>query len=246
MPPEIPRAEAALELRAVSKFFGDQVALRGVGLRIEPGESLLLYGPNGAGKTTLLRILATLARPSEGQVLFAGQEVYRDPARVRARIGFVSHATFLYAELTARENLKFVGTLFGLNDLERRVEAALDSFGLRGRAGVPVRGLSRGLQQRVSLARAFLHQPEILLLDEPFTGLDARAAMDLESLLRQFPAQGKSLVFSTHDFLQGAAIARRLVTLDLGVVRYDGDPRSAPAGAVRPDQRAGRWEKTGE
>ena len=236
MPPEIPPAKAALELRAVSKFFGNHVALNKVGLRIEPGDCLLLYGPNGAGKTTLLRILATLARPSEGEVLFDGEDVYREPARARARLGFVSHATFLYGELTARENLKFAGTLFRLDNLEKRVEASLEIFGLRGRAGVPVRELSRGLQQRASLARAFLHEPEVLLLDEPFTGLDAQATKDLEGHLRHWAGEGKTLVFSTHDFRQGAAIARRLVALEGGAVQYDGDPGSAPPEAVPADK----------
>ena len=127
----------------------------------------------------------------------------------KAKIGFVSHATFLYGELTARENLKFTGALFGLRDLERRIDAALDLFALRDRADEPVRGLSRGLQQRVSLARALLHQPEFLLLDEPFTGLDAEATRNLQAILGRLPEEGKAVVFSTHDFEQGAAVARR-------------------------------------
>src|SRR2546426_943782 len=155
MPRETPHGKAGLELREVSKFFGDLEALKKIRLRIEPGDSLLLYGPNGAGKTTLLRVLATLSRPSEGQVLFGGEDIYRNPARTKAAIGFVSHATFLYGELTAFENLEFVGTLFRLGNLEKKVREVLDRFGLSGRAKVPVRELSRGFQQRVSLARAF-------------------------------------------------------------------------------------------
>jgi heme exporter protein A len=238
MPLETPRGKAAFELREVSKLFGDFVALEKVWLRIEPGDSLLLYGPNGAGKTTLLRVLAALSRPSEGQVLFGG--VDRSPDRVKAEIGFVTHTTFLYGELSAFENLKFVGTLFGLADLKRKVEAALDSFGLRERAAVPVRELSRGFQQRVSLARAFLHQPEFLLLDEPFTGLDAEAAEALEKLLRRLPEQGKTLVFSTHDFERGVALARRLVVLEQGRVRYDGPVSLAPLESLRVTQGSGQ------
>ncbi len=232
MPPETRHAResvafrAAFELRDVSKLFGDLVALERIRLRIEPGESVLLYGPNGAGKTTLLRVLATLARPSEGQVLFGGED--GNLARVKSSVGFVSHSTFLYGELTARENLRFVGRLFGLTELEAKVQAALDAFGLDGRAGVAARELSRGLQQRVSLARAFLHDPPVLLLDEPFTGLDAAAVQNLEALLRRSSEQGKTLVFSTHDFERGAALARRLVVLEQGRVRYDGPFSLAP------------------
>ena len=207
-----------LELRDVSKFFGDLAALKAVRLLIEPGESVLLYGPNGAGKTTLLRTLASLCRPSEGRVLFGGEAarlvdiVDHDPGR------------------KARENLKFTGALFGLRDLEPKIDAALDLFALRDRADEPVRGLSRGLQQRVSLARALLHQPQFLLLDEPFTGLDAEATRNLQAILGRLPEEGKAVVFSTHDFEQGAAVARRLVALAGGRVRYDGPLELAPRG----------------
>jgi heme exporter protein A len=202
-------------------------------LRIEPGDAILLYGPNGAGKTTLLRLLATLARPSEGEVLFGGQDIHHHVAKARAAIGFVSHATFLYGDLTVLENLKFFGRLFTLPRLEKKIAAALELFRLAERARTPVRKLSRGLQQRVSLARAFLHEPQFLLLDEPFTGLDAATVDTLESLLRQLPAQGKALVFSTHDFERGAALARRLVALETGKIRYDGPLALAPRNLLR-------------
>jgi heme ABC exporter ATP-binding subunit CcmA len=216
-----PPVRGALELRNVSKYFGDVAALAGVQLRVEPGDAILLYGPNGAGKTTLLRLLATLARPSKGAVLFGGKHVHRDPA-AKAAIGFVSHTTFLYGDLTARENLRFFGTLFALPRLEKKIHAALEFFGLGDRARTPVRELSRGLQQRVALARAFLHDPQFLLLDEPFTGLDAATVSNLESLMRELPGQGKAVIFSTHDFERGAALSRRLVALEAGRIRYDG------------------------
>jgi heme exporter protein A len=233
MPPDAPRAESVLELRNVSKYFGDRGALREVSLRIERGDSALVYGPNGAGKTTLLRTLATLARPSEGQVFFDGNNVHDHPSLAKARIGFVSHATFLYGELTARENLRFTGRLFGLGELEKKIDAALNLFALEERADEPVRGLSRGLQQRVTLARALLHDPDFLLLDEPFTGLDAAAAENLQALLARLRDQGKALVFSTHNFAQGAALARRLVALEGGRLRYDGPLSLAPLDSLR-------------
>ena len=223
MPPETPPpARAGLELRNVSKYYGDIAAVSRAHLRVGPGDAILLYGPNGAGKTTLLRLLATVARPSEGEVFFDGKDVHRHAVTARAAIGYVSHPTFLYGDLTVRENLKFCGRLFSLSGLEEKIAAALELFRLSDRAGVPVRKLSRGLQQRVSLARAFLHEPEFLLLDEPFTGLDAANVDILENLLRQLPAQGKAVVFSTHDFKRGAALVRRLVALESGTIRYDG------------------------
>jgi heme exporter protein A len=222
MPADAPHDDLALELRDVTKYFGDLPALKRIALRIVPGDSVLLYGANGAGKTTLLRTLASLARPSDGRVLFCGKDLRDDPAAAKARIGFVSHATFLYGELTVRENLRFAGTLFGLMDLEARIEAALELLAVRHRADELVRTLSRGLQQRVTLARAMLHNPPFLLLDEPFTGLDAASVENLQGILRSLTSQDKALIFSTHDFEQGAAIARRLIALDHGQIRYDG------------------------
>ena len=145
MLPETSRAEPVLEARDVYKYFGDLVALKGVDLRLVPGNSVLLWGPNGAGKTTLLRILAGLSRPNQGEVLFEGQSLDRNPAASKAAVGFVSHAALLYGELTGRENLRFFGRLFGLRELEKKIDAALDLFDMRERADEPVRGLSRGL-----------------------------------------------------------------------------------------------------
>lgn len=232
MPPVARPVKPALELRGASKYFANFAALRSVCFRVETGESVLVYGPNGAGKTTLLRILASLAKPSEGRVLFGEEDLHLNGAAAKAAIGFVSHSSFLYGDLTARENLKFIGTLFGLADLSRKIDAALDLFDVRKRADEPVRELSRGLQQRAALARAFLHDPDYLLLDEPFTGLDARAGEKLTRLLARLPEQGKGLVFSTHDFAQGASLARRLLALEKGQVRFDGPMTAAPLEAL--------------
>ncbi len=230
MPPRDHDNKPALEVRNVTKFFGDVAALKEVSLNITCGEGVLLYGPNGAGKTTLLRMLASLARPSSGEVLFDGCNIERDGASAKAAIGFVSHATFLYGELTVRENLKFFGNLFVLDHLDKRIDAALDMFDMRSREGVFARDLSRGLQQRASLARAFLHDPSFLILDEPFTGLDSKSVKNLENILLRLPAQGKALLFSTHDFDQGAALAGRLIALRAGRVHYNGPLATAPLG----------------
>jgi heme exporter protein A len=228
MPLQGHNAKPVLEVRNVTKFFGDLAALKEVSLTIARGESVFLYGPNGAGKTTLLRMLASLARPSSGEVLFDGRNIERDGAAAKSAIGFVSHAIFLYGELTVRENLRFFGRLFRLDRLEKRIDTVLDMFDMRSREDVFVRDLSRGLQQRTSLARAFLHDPDFVILDEPFTGLDTQSVERLEDLLRRLPGQGKTLLFSTHDFEQGAAIASRLITLKAGRVRYNGPLASAP------------------
>lgn len=228
MPPETPPDNSGLELRNVSKYFGDLAALKDVTLRIETGESIFIYGPNGAGKTTLLRILSTLARPAEGHALFGGKEIHVDPALVRARIGFVSHQTFLYGDLTVRENLKLAATLFGLAAAEKRIATVLEMFSITHRAGDHVRKLSRGLQQRATLARALLHDPDFVLLDEPFTGLDTASVEQLEVLLRRLPDEKKAVVFSTHQFAQGASLARRLVAMAAGRVKYDGPLAMAP------------------
>jgi heme exporter protein A len=232
MPPVPIPAEAALEARGVSKFFGDVPALRGVSIRVEPGDSVLLYGPNGAGKTTLLRTLAALSRPSEGEVLFAGRRLHENAQTAKAATGFVSHASYLYGELTGRENLRFFGRLFRLKHLEQRIDRALDLFAVRSRADELVRTLSRGLQQRMTLARAMLHDPAFLLLDEPFTGLDADSVRSLEQILIRLPAEGKAVVFSTHHYEQGAAIAGRLVALEGGRIKYDGPVDRAPGSVL--------------
>jgi len=228
MPHAGPRAEPLLELRDVSKYYGDLAALEGVVFKVRPGESVLVFGPNGAGKTTLMRTLASLVRPSAGQVWFGGREIHKVSATAKAAIGFLSHATFLYPDLTARENLAFTGKLFGLAQLDRKVDAALERFGVADRASTPVRELSRGLQQRVALSRTLLHDPQFLLLDEPFTGLDTRSSATLQGFLAGLAAAGKALVFSTHDFAQGALLAGRLVALARGAVQYDGPMASAP------------------
>ena len=228
MPPANHIAKPSLEVRNVTKFFGDLAALKEVTLAIGCGESALLYGPNGAGKTTLMRMLASLARPSSGEVLFGGRNIEQDGATAKSAIGFVSHATFLYGELTVRENLKFFGSLFRLRHLEKQIDAALEMFDMRSREDVFARDLSRGLQQRASLARAFLHDPDFVILDEPFTGLDHQSVKKLSDLLQRLPEQGKALLFSTHDFEQGAAIAGRLIALKAGRVQYNGPLGSAP------------------
>jgi heme exporter protein A len=226
-------AERVLELRRVSKYFGDSAALRNVSLRFSSGECVLIYGPNGAGKTTLLRMLASLSQPTEGEIWLDGDRVPRQSAEYKRRIGFVSHATLLYDDLTVQENLRLAGKLFGLTGLDARIDFLLDLFAVQERRTELVRTLSRGLQQRVTLVRALLHEPDFVLLDEPFTGLDAASSSSLENVLRRLAEQGHAVIFSTHDFAQGASIAGRLVALEKGRLHYDGPVSEAACTLLR-------------
>ena len=165
----------------------------------EPGEIIGLLGPNGAGKSTLLNILATLLKPSRGQVEYGGRTSDDGGAAIRAQIGMLGHDLFLYPELTARENLTFFGHLYGLEDVAGRVAGALDRAGLAARADDYVGGFSRGMRQRVALERALLHDPRLILLDEPFTGLDQASTRALVDRLRDRQQAGRLIVLATHD-----------------------------------------------
>jgi heme exporter protein A len=187
-----------LEASSLERRFGAFRALRGVSLMAAPGECHMVVGPNGAGKTTLLRLLAGLARPSAGSVRLDGMTVSRD-GEVRRAIGLLSHQSHLYDDLTAAENLTFAARLYGLPDPARGARAALDVLGLAARADEPVRRLSRGMVQRVAIARSLLHQPRLLLLDEPFTGLDPASAAQVATLFAAQRNGGRTLILVTHE-----------------------------------------------
>jgi len=215
-----------IEFREVGKRFGAFWALRRVSLRIAAGEFVLLRGPNGSGKSTLLKIAATLARPSTGSVVYPGAED-QDAAIIKARIGLVAHGTLLYDDLSAAENLRFFGGLYGLADLASRVEAALVSVALSDRRDSLVRTFSRGMRQRLSLARAMLHGPGLLLLDEPATGLDQQAREWLDRTLESLHDAGCTVVMSTHAS-EAASAATRTLWLSSGrIVRDTAAPASA-------------------
>jgi heme exporter protein A len=201
-----------LAAAGLEKRFGAVAALRGVDLELPRGGALAILGPNGAGKSTLLRILAGLAHPTAGRVELDG-------ARVRgAAVGYLGHATLLYPELTAHENLVFAGRLHRIADPAARAEALLAEEGLAQVAGRRAGGFSRGMAQRLSIARARVHDPELLLLDEPFTGLDRRSADRLTERLRALRGAGHALVLVTHDVGQAAALADEVVILVEGRV----------------------------
>ena len=203
----------AIELADVGRAYGERVALAGVTLALEEGETLAVFGANGAGKTTLLRILATLLRPHRGTASVLGRSLPREGWAVRGRIGFLGHEPLLYRDLTARENLRFHARLHGVEP--PRVEALLDAVGLRRRADDPVHTFSRGMVQRTAVCRAVLHSPSLLLLDEPFAGLDPGAASLVAPLLA-----GGTRVLITHDVDGGLAGADVVLGLRAGRVEF--------------------------
>ncbi|MCS6802070.1 MAG: heme ABC exporter ATP-binding protein CcmA [Chloroflexota bacterium] len=216
----------AIEVRGLRKEIGGRLILRGIDLRVEMGETVVIFGPNGAGKTTLLRILATLARPSSGMVRIGGVDLHEVGPAIRRWIGLLAHQTYLYDDLTAEENLRFYGRMFDIPDLDRRIDVVLEQVGLSERRGDRVRVLSRGMQQRLALARAILHRPGLLLLDEPESGLDPTAAAGLRSLLAAVEQPDRAVLLTSHSLDLGLDLASRVVLLVRGTIVLD-TPRAA-------------------
>jgi heme exporter protein A len=202
-----------LEARGLQRSFGRVRVLRGIDLSLRPGEALAVVGPNGAGKTTLLRLLAGLMRPTAGEVRVMGEPLTRGADRIRRAIGLLSHQSFLYDDLTLLENLAFAARLYGLERPRALAAAALEQAGLGGRVNELPRRLSRGLLQRAAIARALLHDPQVLLLDEPFTGLDAGAADRLRADLRTRLSQDLGVVLVTHHLAEAWDLATRVAVL---------------------------------
>lgn len=205
-----------IRLEAVVKQYGLNPVLRGVDLHVRQGEFVTLVGPNGAGKSTLLGIVATLLRPTSGTVRVGGWALPGQADRVRRHIGLVSHHALLYRDLTAAENLVFYGKLYRLDDPQTRALDALRAVGLYARQRDPVGTFSRGMIQRLTIARATLHEPDVLLLDEPYTGLDQEASRLLDELLRAEAARGRTILMITHDLEHGLGLADRLAILHRG------------------------------
>lgn len=212
----MPSGYPAVEVRDLTKSFGPVVALESVDLRVEAGEFVVIVGPNGAGKTTLLRVLTTLARPTSGKILIEGLDLARQGVILRRRIGFLSHRTLLYGDLTAEQNLAFYARLYALPDAPARIGELLERVGLTARRHDLVRTYSRGMQQRLAVARAVLHRPSLLLLDEPYTGLDPLAQESLTALLGELSTEGCTVLLTTHAPERVHLVGRRAVILDGG------------------------------
>ena len=212
-----------ISIRQLTKTYGRFRALHRVDMEVAPGSFLALFGPNGAGKSTLLGIIAGLVRPSRGQVLLDGDVITGDrDESLGERIGVLSYQTYLYDELTVRENLRFYGKLYGIKNSEERIEELLRTVGMDDRAGSPVRTLARGMRQRVALARALLHDPDVLLLDEPYSGLDQDALVMLKTILT---ARNKTILLVTHDLARGLESADRVAILNRGRLVFEAGTR---------------------
>ena len=207
----------------VSKAYGNRPALRGLTFSVRQGEFVALLGANGSGKSTLLRLLSGLSKATTGAIRIGGWELPREAMAVRAQIGLVAHQPLLYENLTARENLDFCGKLYGLKreERERRIAELLRTVGLSKRAHSLARTFSRGMKQRLSIARAILHRPAILLLDEPYSGLDQAASLRLDALLTAAMEDQRTIIMSTHQLERVPPFAGRALVLARGRIAYD-------------------------
>jgi heme exporter protein A len=212
----------AIRARALTKLYGDFPALQNVDLEVPQGEFVAVLGRNGAGKSTLLKLLAMLTRPSFGTLAIAGIERDGDRDQVRRRLGMLGHDTFLYDELTAEENLRFYATLYQVENTEAAVRQTLISVGLEPFRRELVRNFSRGMRQRLTIGRLFLHNPDLLLLDEPFNGLDDRAVVLLENMLLEAHRQGKTILLCTHQLELALKLTTMLLIIDRGKIAYLG------------------------
>ncbi len=208
-----------IDVKGLVKRFGPKVVLRQLDFKVEQGEFVALLGPNGAGKTTFLRILSSLSRPTTGQVMVAGYRLPHHAAAIRRRLGVVSHLPLLYGDLSAEENLRFYGRMYAVDGVENRIHEVLDQVGLILRRKDLVRTFSRGMQQRLAIGRAILHDPEVLLLDEPHTGLDQDACDMLDQALRQVAVRGRTVVMTSHDLTRAEDLASRFDVLTRGTIQ---------------------------
>jgi len=209
-------SQVAIEVQKLHKSFGVQTALRGITFSLRKGEFLTIFGPNGAGKTTLLKILAGLARPTRGTARVAGYDVLEGDPGMKREIGVIAHASCLYADLSAVENLIFYAKMYGLEQPEEQAVRAIEKVGLKARMHDRVRTFSRGMQQRVSIARAVLHNPSVLFLDEPFTGLDPQGANNLKQTLRELHTEKRTVLMTTHDIACGLELSDKVAVQSKG------------------------------
>ena len=217
------KGEWAIRATGLTRSFGNIKALRGIDLQLKRGRFLTIFGPNGAGKTTLIKVLATILRPSSGQLEILGLNPQNKCELLRHRLGLLSHNTFLYPHLSPYENLMFYGTMYGVEDLEDRIEEVLQEVDLWERRHQPVRTLSRGLQQRAAIARTIIHNPEIIFLDEPFTGLDQQAAQKFRLLLDKLQPGLRTMVMISHNIQQGLEMSQEVAIIVRGRIAYQAE-----------------------
>ncbi len=236
--------EPLVVAQAVVKRFGFKTVLRGIDLSLDKGECLVLLGRNGAGKSTLIKILCGVMQPDAGRIFVQGTRMRRDRPALRGRVGALPHQALLYTGLSAQENLVFFGRMYGLSDLEARIEQVLTRVGMSRFAHELVGTFSRGMQQRLAIARALLHDPAVLLLDEPFTGLDHEGARALKDLMAEFQQRGGAILMATHDVEGGMALGSRAALLNHGRLHakpefFAGSKRAARRHVPSPKRQAG-------
>jgi heme exporter protein A len=212
----------AFEIRGLTKSFGTRQVLRSLDLDIEAGKSLTVFGPNGAGKSTFIKILASIMNPSSGTVLVDGQDLKQHAWEIRRHVGLITHQTLLYGNLSGRENLEFYGRMFDVPGLTARIQEMVSLVGMTSRQHDRVATLSRGMQQRFAIARALLHKPSIILMDEPETGLDQEAIPLLWQALPDGPEKVRTVIHVTHSLERGLELGDRFIILDKGKIAYDG------------------------
>jgi len=221
-----------IHVRKLVKRFGLKTVLRGLDFQVAQGEFVALLGPNGAGKTTFLRILASLSSPSLGEIRIAGYALPAQAAAVRRRLGVVSHLPLLYGDLTAEENLRFYARMYAIPRAASRIDEVFDMVGLSSRRRDLVRTYSRGMQQRLAIGRAVLHDPEVMLFDEPHTGLDQDACAMLDKVLMEVAARGRTVVMTSHDLARVSTLASRFDVLSRGVITASVERSQIEADAV--------------
>jgi heme exporter protein A len=221
---------AAIELHGVAKLYGRTVALRALSLRLEAGQTLALLGPNGSGKTTLLKIMAGAITPTLGRGSIFGRDMLTERAALRGEIGLLASETFLYDDLTAAENLRFIATMASRKVKQDDLAGVLTEVELLPHADERVRSFSSGMRRRLALARLLLLRPRLLLLDEPYNSLDASGVELVDRVVRGAMQEGRAAVLATHDMERALGIADLVVALDQGAVRYSGPARSYRAG----------------
>jgi ABC-type multidrug transport system ATPase subunit len=210
-----------IQADGLRKSFGNFEVLRGVDLHVKKGEFFTLFGPNGAGKTTLIKLLATLTDPTSGNLSVGGFDVKKEVNNIRSTIGVISHDAYLYDNLSALENITFFGTLYGLDDIDNRARCVIKQVGLERRMNDIVRTFSRGMKQRLSVARAIVHDPKILLLDEPYTGLDQNGSQIFGEMLSDLKSNKRTILMTTHNIDEGLDLSDRIGILSKGKIVLD-------------------------
>ena len=221
----------AVETENLRHSFGHIEALNGINLKVSYGSFLSIFGPNGAGKTTLIKILSTLIQPSSGKAFIHGADVTKNEGHVRSKIGLISHNTFSYNNLNPYENLMFYGKLYGLNNLNTRIKELLEEVELSHRVYDAVHTFSRGMQQRLSIARALINKPSVIFLDEPYTGLDQHATRIFTDILKKLHQAQSTIIMTTHNLKRGLEICDQVVIMASGKIVFQ-----KPAPEINPEE----------